>query len=395
MGTQLSSLDAALSAVAAVAPIAREHAPKAEDIRHLPVEVVDAMEEAGLWSVFTPREVGGSGLAGLGEQFEIIRAMAYEDASAGWALFISGGTPMLIGSKLPPAGRAEVFAGGVVPMAGVFNPGGSGATVDGGLRVSGKWPFASGIGHAGWVMANVIVVDESGAPRPGVGGLPEIRSVIVPRDDVTVIDDWYVAGLRGTGSMSFAMDGVVVPEHRTFAFFGPCAIDEAKYRLPLFTIVAPAFMGMAVGLAQRAIDEVVALLPTKVGPPTFQPASADAVTQSKVGRAITSVNAARESTGAILGRIDERVERGEDLTELALADRLAVRQHAVWVAETCVAAVNDLFRLGGASSIYDSGILQRLWRDTNVVGQHLFLRPSNFEIAGKTAFGIDADTPFV
>ena len=391
----IRSVEEALKAVAKVGPVARAHAQKAEDGRRLPTEVVDAISATGLWGALTPRCVGGSGLATLEGQFKILRAMAYEDASAGWGLFICGGTPALLGARLPEAGRDEVFADGVLPMAGVFNPGGSAQPVDGGWRVSGTWPFGSGIGYAAWVLANAIVVDEGGAPVPGVAGLPEIRSFVVRPDDVTIVDDWHVAGLRGTGSMTFTMKDVYVPEHRTFLFFGPTVIDEPAYTVPLFSFVGPSFVGQAVGLAQRAIDELVALLPTKIGPPTFQPASTDPTKQLRLGRAIAAVGAVTDATRAMYRRIDARTAAGEDLTGLPVSERAELRTRVTAGVETCVGVVNDLFRLGGASSIYEPGCLQRVWRDVNVLGQHLFLRETNFEVAAKVAMDIETDSPFV
>src|SRR4029079_8465421 len=96
--------------------------------------------------------------------------------SAAWALFICGTANGFVGARLSDAGRTEVFAAGGVPIAGVFNPGGSGTPApDGSLVVSGRWPFASGVTYAQWVLANVIALDNAGAPKPGIGGLPENR----------------------------------------------------------------------------------------------------------------------------------------------------------------------------------------------------------------------------
>jgi alkylation response protein AidB-like acyl-CoA dehydrogenase len=393
---RIGTLDDALAAVKRVAKVAREYAQKAEDARGLPAEVVDAIDDAGLWAVFAPKCVGGCGLMGLTEQFEVIRAMAYEDASAGWGLFICGAGQGLIASRLPEAGRAEVFAEGPRPIAGVFNPAGATATRgDDGLRVTGSWSFASGIGYASWVLANALVLDATGAAVPGIGGLPEIRSALVPRDDVTIVDDWHVAGLRGTGSMSFTMQDMFVPEHRTFPFFGPAVIDELRYRVPLFTLVGPGLVGMAVGLAERALDEVSVVLHSKVGPPTFQPASGDPAKQNTLGKASTAVRGVRDAVCAAYARVDERVAAGEDLVGLPLAERAAMRSRSTWAVETCIAAVNETFRLGGATSIYEPGILQRCWRDANVLGQHLYLRSSNYEVAAKVTLGIGEDSPFI
>ena len=395
MTDHIDSLEDARAAVAKVAPIAREYAQKAEDGRALPAEVESAMAEAGLWRTFAPKAVGGAGLVGLVEQHEIVRAMAYEDTSAAWGLFICGVGAGLVGSKLPQQGRDEVFADGVAPIAGVFNPGGTAAPVDGGFLVNGRWPFASGVGYAGWVLANALHLDESGAPQPSDNGLPEIVTVLVRPDDITIVDDWHVAGLRGTGSMTFAMEGVTVPAHRTFPFFAHPTIDEPKYQLYILSLLSPPFGAMALGLAQRALDEVLAILPTRVAPPTFEPASADPLNQSIVGRSLAAVRAARESSRAIYARYDARLADGEDLSELPIAERAEIHQHTVWVGETCQAAVNDLFRLGGASSIYEPGALQRTWRDINVLMQHAYMRSANHPLAGKIALGIDVVAPLL
>jgi alkylation response protein AidB-like acyl-CoA dehydrogenase len=225
--------------------------------------------------------------------------------------------------------------------------------------------------------------------------LPAIVTAVVRADEIDLVDDWHVAGLRGTGSMSFTMTGVTVPEHRTFSFFGPSVIDDPKYRKPTMTFVGPYFAAMAIGLAQRAIDEVLGLLPTRVGPPTFEPASADPVNQHVVGESIAAVRGAVESCRAIFGRYDARIAAGEDLTDLPLADRAEVHQHVVWAAAQCRQAVDELFRLGGASSIYEPGALQRTWRDINVLCQHAYLRQTNHAVAGKLALGLDVVAPLL
>ncbi|MFC9437459.1 acyl-CoA dehydrogenase family protein [Nocardia sp. NPDC057030] len=391
----IRSLDDALGAVTELAPIARQYSQKAEDARGLPAAVVDAVTAAGLWGVFTPAGVGGSGLIGLDEAFEIVRALAYADTSTAWSLFICATTPAIVASKLPAEGVDEVLAEGIGPMSLVFGPNGRSTPAEGGLRVTGRWPFASGIGYAGWVMANTVLLDADGAPKAGAGGLPELVSVVVPAEQVSVIDDWHVAGLRGTGSMSFALDDVYVPARRTFPFFAPGRLTDAKYRLPLFSLLAPGFAGVAIGTAEHALDEVLGVLPTRVGPPKFRPASEDPVIQRTVGRAQAAIRAARESTRAVFDTYVERRLRGADLSRLAVADRCELHQQAVWAADTCRAAVDDLFRIAGASAIYESSPVQRLWRDINVLTQHLYLRDTQHEHAGGLALGLEVVNPTI
>ncbi|MEU7143715.1 acyl-CoA dehydrogenase family protein [Nocardia sp. NPDC046473] len=391
----IKTLDDALGAVTELAPIARQCSQKAENARNLAPEVVDAIAAAGLWGVFTPAGVGGSGLIGLDEAFEVVRALAYADTSTAWSLFICATTPAILAAKLPADGLAEVLADGIGPMSLVFGPNGRSRPTEGGLRVTGRWPFASGIGYAGWVMANTVLLDDDGAPKPGAGGPPELISVVVPTEQVHIVDDWHVAGLRGTGSMSFTLDDVFVPARRSFSFFAPSRLDDAKYRLPLFSLLAPGFAGVAIGMAERALDEVRAVLPNRVGPPKFQPASEDPVIQRTVGRAQAAIRGARESTRAVFDTYVDRRLRGVDLSELSVVDRCELHQQVVWAAETCRDAVGDLFRIAGASAIYETSPIQRIWRDSNVLTQHLYLRDTQHENAGKLALGLDVVNPTI
>ncbi|MFD6157142.1 acyl-CoA dehydrogenase family protein [Nocardia sp. NPDC060256] len=391
----IKSLDDALGAVTELAPIARQYSKQAEDARNLPPEVVDAIAAAGLWGVFTPACAGGSGLIGLDEAFEIVRALAYADTSTAWSLFICATTPAILAAELPADGLAEVLADGIGPMSLVFGPNGRSRPAEGGLRVTGRWPFASGIGYAGWVMANTVLLDEDGAPKPGADGLPELISVVVPTEQVNIIDDWHVAGLRGTGSMSFTLDDVFVPARHSFSFFAPSHLEDAKYRLPLFSLLAPGFAGVAIGMAEHALDEVRAVLPNRVGPPKFQPASEDPVIQRIVGRAQAAIRGARESTRAVFDTYVDRRLRGADMSQLSVADRCELHQQVVWAAETCRDAVDDLFRIAGASAMYETSPIQRIWRDINVLTQHLYLRDTQHEHAGKFALGLDVVNPTI
>jgi indole-3-acetate monooxygenase len=394
MSRRLASLDDALQTVAALGPLVRERAPSSQSLRTLDAEVVGAFAASGLWGAFTPVEDAGSGLGGLTEQYEVIRAMAYEDGSTGWVLFISGVTPAVVAPRLPAEGRHEIFGTGAAqPMAGVFMPSGRGIETAEGIVVDGRWQFGSGIRHSPWVMANVLMIDERGAPRGTADGI-DVRAFVVPCEQVTIVDDWKVCGLEGTGSSSFTVENVTVPAHRTFPFFTarPIAADP-RYRLPLFTAVAPAFPAVALGIAQRMLDEVITTLPSRLRPPTYQPASEHPAVRTELGHAIATLAAVDAATRHILARYDDRVRAGEDLTDLPRSERAAVHQQAVWAAETCIATANFLIRLAGANAIYESHLVQRCWRDLTAMGQHHYVGPTTYETAAALVLGHDLFAP--
>ena len=199
---------ALLQAVDSVRDILAAHADEAEEMRTLPAASVAALRESGLFALKTPAVLGGAEADPM-TQFAVLEAVAYIDSSAGWCLCIGAATLGLSAALLPDAAVAQIFAGVCVPtMAGALMPG-KAVAVDGGYRVTGRWSWASGIRHAEWVTATVLVSRDEASPS-------ELRMLVVPAAKVEILDNWHVAGLKGTGSFDFALSDLFVPA--TFSY---------------------------------------------------------------------------------------------------------------------------------------------------------------------------------
>ncbi len=122
--------------------------------------------------------------------------------------------------------------------------------------MSGQWGFASGCEHASWLFANCV---------EDVDGDQRIHTVLLTPAEVDIIDTWHVSGLRGTGSHDFRAEAVPVPAERTFLTLEhePC-IDATVVRIPPPTLFAPLLASIAIGIAQGALDDIVALATDKV-----------------------------------------------------------------------------------------------------------------------------------
>ena len=83
--------------------------------------------------------------------------------------------------------------------------------VDGGYRLTGTWSFASGGRHTKWLGAHSAVQNPDGTPLIRYGR-PDDRSFLFLREQATIIDDWHVLGLRGTGSDSYSVKDLFVPD---------------------------------------------------------------------------------------------------------------------------------------------------------------------------------------
>src|ERR1700744_6221288 len=191
---------------------------RAEQLRTLPHDAVAILRSLGLFWLKTPAELGGTPLTPV-EFSDVIEELAYVDTSTAWAAMIGNGCNGLAGGWLPEAGARRVFGeaapGGRPVVAGQLVPRGTGHPVRGGYLVSGRWSFSSGIVHANWVIG-AFKPDggASGAADAGGGadtGFGRMVVFLTPKAEVEVIDNWHVAGLQGTGSLDFSIDGVFVP----------------------------------------------------------------------------------------------------------------------------------------------------------------------------------------
>src|SRR5262245_24506444 len=199
---------ALLQAVDNVRDILVAHAEETEALRTLAPASVAALRESGLFTLKLPAVLGGAEADPV-TQVEVIESVSYIDPSTGWSLMIGAGGGSLC-AFLPDEAIERMFAGGKIPtIAGSFTPGGRATPVAGGYRVTGRWSWAGGIGHAEWVGAVTLVERQDGGP-------PEARFVMVPVSAVEVHDMWHVAGLKGTGSCDFSMTDLFVPQGFTF-----------------------------------------------------------------------------------------------------------------------------------------------------------------------------------
>ena len=362
-----------LAAAKDLAPLFEANAKQAELERRLPPEVAEALKAAELFWMKSPESLGGAELAPL-EFADVIEEIAYHDASAAWATVIGNGTTGVVSGWLPDEGVEEMWSGDEKPIvAGQFTPSGVAKPVPGGYRVSGRWGFGSGIDHANWVVGAAIV--EGSAP-------PEIIFFTVPKADVTVVDNWYVAGLQGTGSKGYTVEDVLVPSGRTMGAYGAVARRGGPlYREPITVFISNEISPLVVGVARRALDDIVDQAERTARSLTGVGDLIDRVPFHKtLGQSWAKWHAARSLYREAARESFAIVEAGGEISDDLVADLWA--RHT-FVAELCDALVRDVFRYGGGRVLSLDHPLQRHVR--NLIGalQHIHLSDEKFEFAGQ------------
>jgi indole-3-acetate monooxygenase len=361
---------------------------RAEELRTLPHDAVATLRSLGLFWLKTPAELGGTPLTPT-EFSDVIEELAYVDTSTAWAAMIGAGCNGLAGGWLPEEGARRIFGGasdGARPVvAGQLAPRGTGHPVKGGYLVSGRWGFSSGIVHADWLIG-AFKPDGDDPDTPGGDdgaadtGFGRMVVFLVPKPQAEVIDNWHVAGLQGTGSLDFSVDGIFVPSELTYDL-GTAAVRGGD----LFRLGMPAFVSnevppLAIGMARRALDDITELATHTARFPGGPTVSERAVFHKELGRAETRIRAARAVHREAMSLAWESAVAGSVPGEEL---QLAVTTASVYAVETCADVVTDLFRYGGGRALALSNPMQRHLRNALAARQHLALSEEHYETAGR------------
>jgi alkylation response protein AidB-like acyl-CoA dehydrogenase len=379
--------DGILESIRALLPAIGTRAPEIEQARRLPHDLAEALIRTGIFSLTVPRAIGGRE-APPAEFMRAIELVATADGSAGWSAMVGAGNNVAAG-YMPESGAREVFADPSLPSAGIAAPAGAAVRENGGFRVSGRWPFASGITHSEWVWAGCLVM-ENGKPRMTPRG-PEMVHVCMPVRDVTIHDTWHVSGLCGTGSNDFQVADLVVPEHRTFALLDPAGHrPEPLYQMPPLGIFVSQVACVSLGIARGALDELAQLARTKM-PTLYTTVLADrAVIQVDLARAEARLGAARAFLYSAVDALWQTVSAGRAPTPRQIAMGRMAAAHAAEVSAEVAQAAN---RMAGGTSIYATSPLQRRARDAEAITHHFTVAPHTWEEAGRVLLGREPIAP--
>lgn len=374
-----------LEAARALGPEIEAAADEIESGRCLPAPLLQSMRDAGIFRIAFPRDWGGPEMDIL-DQARLIEILAYHDASVAWVAMICSDSGHYA-ARLDERIARSLYPTMDLLTSGLLYPVGRARRVDGGLRVTGRWQFGSGCLHADQIVGGCLVVDDD-TPIIGADGLPEITVVWLPRDEVAIEDTWYTTGLAGSGSNDYSATDVFVPDGHHFNPFRVGTRTEPLYRYHGFFFAN--LPGVALGCAQRMIDDFVAVARTKLSMPAMTPLKDEYRVQLVVAESTAKVAAARLYQDDVLTRLWARVQGGDQPTR---AERAALGIMMVHVVQTAREVAEAITEAVGAEAIYHRSPFERRRRDLATVAAHVVgQRKSMARLAGLL---FDEDPPFL
>ena len=347
-----------------LAPLLRSTARKAELARQPLDEVINAVRDTDILGMLAPKRYGGLEMD-LDTFFEVVLELSTADASMGW----------LIGFYIehnfwychyPQQVQDSVYGNSNYALApATLNiAGGSAQKVDGGYKLNGRWQWGTGIVHATWVMVGALVHEAEDQIVP--------KFFLIPRDQVTAIDNWHIAGMCATGSQDIQVADVFVAEDYAQSFMdmlnGTSGIkdtyDAPIYKTPMLQLLSFAAAVPILGAAKMALSEF-----RQQTIPKFK--AGDASGRNPTAKYLPTAEAALTIEAAELlmrNTMIDLMARREAATKEMRAAWSAKISHAVFM---CREAVQSICMNAGASGHFLDNPIQRASRDINAAACHV------------------------
>lgn len=375
-----------------LAPLTERYRNEGEEKRQLSQPLFEAMRDAGLFHLWVPRAYGGAEVD-LATMVRVTEEVSRQDGAAGWNVMIGANTAILWGFMNERVARGIFDADPNSVIAGtILATHGHATRAPGGYRINGKWPLASGCHHANWMVTACFIYDADGKPKLGPDGAPEPNAFFVPIADCEILDTWYSAGLRGTGSHHFQCTDIFVPDDRHFASVGAPPVQKGPlYSAQIPNIWGPNVAAVALGIARDAIQSFIRLASEKKPSRMASLLAQQDVVQDKIGQAEGLLRSGRAFMMETIGAMWTLLSASKKVPlDLAASNRLACSmavQHAIQ-------ATDLMFGAAGATSIYTTSRLERCFRDVHMVSQHGVVGPTNILFAGRSMLGLTPEGAF-
>ncbi|HEV3498898.1 MAG TPA: acyl-CoA dehydrogenase family protein [Bradyrhizobium sp.] len=366
----------------ALAPLIARDADEIERTRRLTQPVVAALIENGLYRVLLPQSLGGA--EAPPEIFmQMLEEVAKADASTAWCLGQCAVCAMTA-AYLDAGAAQEIFAApdGVLAWGAIAH---QVQVVPGGYRATARWDFASGSRQASWLGAHVRIVEADGTPRLKPTGAPEVRTILFPVTSATMYDVWDVIGLSGTGTDSYSVDNLFIPEKFAALRDDPAALREKGplYRLSTYTMFGLGFAAVSLGVARATLDAAIDLARDKASFGIKAMRENNAV-QGAIGRTEGNLRAARAYLYAAAGEVWRDLTLTGNVTD---EHRSALRLASTWTIHQAASVVDAAYHMAGATAVFSANKFERRFRDMHAIAQQIQARDTHYEDVGKAILG--------
>ena len=380
----------AVSAIPAITPefVARlaERAQEAEQVRRLPAETVADLTASGFTDLLKPARFGGQ-QAEFPAILDPVRRMAHGCASSAWTIgFYALHNWML--ALFDERAQEEAFATRPFLAPAPLAPTGRGIPSGDGIRLTGRWSWATGVMDGNWIMVGALC----GPEEDPAAIYPALA--LLPISDAQIEDVWHTDGMRATGSNDVVITDAFVPHHRLvrvadiYSGTAPGAglHDADTYRWPMVPALSLLAAMPALGSAERVVEIYADRLGERILAYEGVAQKDKPLAQARLGEARVRLRALRGLLADTVTDIETVVASGEPVRRPVRADARLAAAHIVHESRMVIA---NLLEASGASVHFADNPLQRIKRDVDVLAGHVvFDYDTSRELAGALTLGM-------
>jgi indole-3-acetate monooxygenase len=386
---QPGSAHPAIGRARMAAPDVRAARARIEAAREVPADIIGHLHEARMFRLLLPRWLGGDELD-LTTHAAVIEIMAAADASTAWVMGQGAGCAMAA-AFLDKNVAERLFGPANAVLAWGAGLQGKATAVSGGYRVTGTWTFASGSRHATLLGGHSMIFEAGGQPRLRPDGRQLDRTLLFVRSKAVVHDIWQTMGLKGTGSDTFEVKDLFVPDEETIDRENPAELRETG---PLYAFSASlaygaGFGGLMLGIARGALDDLRELAMTKTQRGASVSLRDSPVFQTDIAKLEAKWRAARMYHHGTLSEVWRDVERTREIT---VRQRVDCKLASTWIINQGVEIVTDAYRAAGQTAIFPSNPFEQRLRDALSASQQTQARGTNYVTTGRTFVGLEPDS---
>jgi len=369
---------------------------KAQEMRRLPSDCVDALIDEGLFRFAMPRELGGEDASTM-ETVEILEAITAIDASVGWNVMLGSEINAMAAGGMDKDLAKEIYLGN--PRVIMCGGGGTGSvpatavrTPDGGFKVTGESTFISGCWNSEWCFMPAPEVQEGQDITQADPTTTRMR--FLHRSEWEILDTWDVAGLRGSGSHTVkAVNAKVRPEHANVDLVTiPPHYDNPVFRIPTPLRLSYNKVAIALGVARGALDAFVELANNKV--PMLSPSKLKdrPIAQYRVAECEAKYRAARAYVMEAMEAVEDELKKGAEMPGAMTTQN--ARLACIFGANACMEVVDVIHNTAGTSASYMKNPLERKLRDAHGAASHRWVSHSLYPDLGSIILGNPAPEEF-
>jgi 3-hydroxy-9,10-secoandrosta-1,3,5(10)-triene-9,17-dione monooxygenase len=371
---------------AALRPLLEQNAARTEAERRIPDEVIEALEDTGLFELMVPKRFGGQA-ASMETVLRVSAELAKGCPSTSWVQTLMN-VSSWFATRSAHRLQEDIFRKTVKPrLCGGLMPSCDVKPADRGVLITGRWDFTYGCLHSNWCICGIPIL------KDGVK-TDESGWAFIPMADLTIEDTWFAAGMKGTGSHTVAAENLFVPSHRLMSLRGEHVDADWADRYkgepcdywPLMSVLVLVLIGPVLGAAEGALEAVTAGAHQRgIKYTVYHRRSDSAVVQHDIADAAMMIDTARFH----VFRAAADVDWAGGGTQPDYLTRARLRADCGYAARAACDAVNLLVSIAGGSAFKESNPVQRYWRDVNVAGRHsALITATGLEIYGRALLGL-------